>query len=226
MSIASVAAQQAATSTTSGTAANSDASSTTSNPLASLSGNFNNFLQMLMTQLQNQDPSDPTDTSQFTTELVQFSGVEQQIDANTNLTQLIQLTQSSQVLNSAAVVGHQVAVTSTQMPLQNSQAEVEFNLSNPAPVTITVTAPTGAQLLTTTVAGTSGSNQWSWNGQSANGVQEPDGAYNVTVTQSGGAAVPFNVVGTVTGIDKNSSNVQLQLGSVTTDFSALQSMVN
>ena len=32
-----------------------------------------------MTQLKNQDPSSPMDANSFTTELVQFSGVEQQI---------------------------------------------------------------------------------------------------------------------------------------------------
>ena len=46
--------------------------------LASLSNNFSDFLQLLMTQLQNQDPSSPMDSNQFTSELVQFSGVEQQ----------------------------------------------------------------------------------------------------------------------------------------------------
>jgi len=44
-----------------------------------------------MTQLQHQDPSSPMDSNQFTTELVQFSSVEQQIGTNTNLAQLIRL---------------------------------------------------------------------------------------------------------------------------------------
>ena len=59
--------------------------------LGQLSGNFSDFLTMLMTQLKNQDPSSPMDANQFTSELVQFSSVEQQINTNGNLTQLIQL---------------------------------------------------------------------------------------------------------------------------------------
>ena len=39
-----------------------------------------------------------TVNNQFTSELVQFSSVEQQIDTNTSLTQLIQLTQGSEVM--------------------------------------------------------------------------------------------------------------------------------
>ena len=101
MSLATVAAQQsnalaAATAAASSAAATAAAagSATTSasaaanatNPLVALSSNFNDFLQMLMTQLQNQDPTSPMDTNEFTSELVQFSGVEQQINTNASLT--------------------------------------------------------------------------------------------------------------------------------------------
>ena len=83
------------------------------NALSQLSSNYNDFLQMLMTQLQNQDPSNPMDANSFTQELVQFSGVEQQINTNTSLTQLIQLTQQDGLLQSSSLVGKQVAVART-----------------------------------------------------------------------------------------------------------------
>ncbi|HTW28990.1 MAG TPA: flagellar hook capping FlgD N-terminal domain-containing protein, partial [Acetobacteraceae bacterium] len=91
MSLASVAAQQSAANA-------SAASQTTNNALSSLDGNFTDFLNMLMTQLQNQDPTSPMDSDQFTSELVQFASVEQQIDTNQSLTSLIQLTQGSEVI--------------------------------------------------------------------------------------------------------------------------------
>ena len=47
-----------------------------------LSGNFDTFLTLLTTQLQNQDPLTPMDSNQFTQQLVEFSGVEQQINTN------------------------------------------------------------------------------------------------------------------------------------------------
>ena len=76
---------------------------------------------MLMTQLQNQDPTSPMDTNQFTTELVQFSSVEQQINTNTSLTQLIQLTQAGEMMQASAMTGKQVTVTSDHVPLQNGK---------------------------------------------------------------------------------------------------------
>jgi flagellar basal-body rod modification protein FlgD len=44
--------------------------------------NFDQFLSLLTTQLRNQSPLDPLDANQFTQQLVQFSGVEQQLKTN------------------------------------------------------------------------------------------------------------------------------------------------
>lgn len=64
-------------------------------PRATLAENSDNFLKLLMVRLKNLDPTSSLDTNQFPTQLVQFSGVEQLISANTNLTKLIDLTQGA-----------------------------------------------------------------------------------------------------------------------------------
>src|SRR3982751_3981363 len=104
------------TSTTTGTASTgtSTAAQTGSAALTNLSNNFSNFLSLLMTQLRNQDPTSPLNANEFTSELVQFSSVEQQIATNTNLTQLIQLTQASQIEQSASMLGKPVTVRSEE----------------------------------------------------------------------------------------------------------------
>jgi flagellar basal-body rod modification protein FlgD len=43
------------------------------------------FLKLLVTQIQNQDPLNPTDSTQFVTQLAQFSELEQMTNVNTNL---------------------------------------------------------------------------------------------------------------------------------------------
>ena len=149
MSIASVAAQQnsaianAATTTTSGS---TGASQTGSAALNSLTANFGDFLNMLMTQLQNQDPSSPMDTNQFTTELVQFSSVEQQIDTNTSLTQLIQLTQGGEVMQASAMTGKRVTVSSDHVPLQNGQGTIQFTAPAAEPVDVVIYDANGNKL--------------------------------------------------------------------------------
>src|SRR5580704_14168031 len=107
-----------------------------SDPLASLSSNFGDFLNLLLTQLQNQDPTSPMDANSFTSELVGFSSVEQQINTNASLSQLIQLTQAADVTQSSAILGKQVTVQSSQMPLQNGTGTVDFTAPTAEPVSI------------------------------------------------------------------------------------------
>jgi flagellar basal-body rod modification protein FlgD len=210
------------------TTAASTIAQTGSAALTGLGSNFSTFLTMLMTQLKNQDPTSPLDSSQFTSELVQFSSVEQQINTNTNLTQLIQLTQASQVEQSSALLNKPATVTSTQLSLQNGASTVNFNTTSAEPIAISVMNASGAQVASATTTSNAGSNTWSWNGQSSSGATLPDGAYTVTVntlSSTGTAtAVPFTVTGTVTGVQNVSGVVQLQMGGLTVPFTAVQSV--
>lgn len=223
--------QSVSSTTGTSTAAGSTGSSTssTTDPLASLTGNFNTFLTLLTTQLQNQDPSSPMDSNQFTTELVEFTGVAQQIDTNTSLTQLIQLAQGSTAVQATQLIGKQVDVTSTQAPLQNGSATIDFTAAAAGPVTIALTSSAGAPLYQATVNAQAGANSWTWNGQTASGATMPDGLYGVSVTTAGSGtatAVPFSVQGTVTGVSNSGSTVQLDLGALTVGVSALSGVQN
>src|SRR5262249_19766514 len=96
----------------------------------SLTDNYQTFLTLLTTQLKNQDPLNPMDSSQFTTQLVQFSSVEQQIQQNKNLETLIGA-QTAYAANSAVnYIGHTVAATSDQVALANHSATINYALSD------------------------------------------------------------------------------------------------
>jgi flagellar basal-body rod modification protein FlgD len=247
MSLASVAAQQsnalaaaqaAATSAAATNAASASSASSSGtagaaaapNPLVALSSNFSDFLQMLMTQLKNQDPTSPMDTNEFTSELVQFSGVEQQINTNGSLTQLIQLTQAGETMQGTSMTGKQVTVQSTQIAVQNGSGTLNFNDPTAGPVAVAITNSAGQQLYGTTVNATAGNNTWTWNGETNSGSQLPDGAYNAAVV-SGNAngsttTLPFTVTGTATGVQSLSSGMQLNIGALSVPFSAVQSVGN
>ena len=47
--------------------------------------NESTFLTLLVAQLQNQDPMSPADSTQFVTQLAQFSSLEQLTNINTNV---------------------------------------------------------------------------------------------------------------------------------------------
>ena len=206
----------------------STASPTAPNALTSLSNNFNSFLNLLLTQLKNQDPSAPMDTNTFTTELVQFSSVEQQITTNSSLTQLIQATQGTEVIQATSVVGKQVTLNSTEIPLQNSTGGIDFTTASAEPIAIKITNGSGVDVCDASLTSKAGANTWTWNGLDNNGSQQPDGAYTVSVTgqpQGGAAAaVPFTVTGTATGVQNNNGTVTLQAGAVSVGFSNVESV--
>src|SRR5271156_5512403 len=84
-----------------------------------IASNFQEFLQLLTTQLQNQDPLSPMDTNQFTQQLVEFAGVEQQMKSNASLTTLVSLQQNAQTTEALALVGATVVVNGATAPLAN-----------------------------------------------------------------------------------------------------------
>ena len=212
-----VSAATASTATTSGSTAATD-------PLSSLSGNFNDFLNLLVTQLKNQDPTAPTDPNAFTTQLVQFTGVAQQINTNNSLTTLIQATQGNTLLNSSTLIGQPVQVTSSQLSLQNGSASINFTTPTAEPVNISIQSSSGATLQQAAVTSVAGQNQWTWNGKDSGGTTLPDGAYKVVATDSTGAAVPFTVNGTATGVQRSGTALTVSLGGLQVDYSAVQSI--
>jgi flagellar basal-body rod modification protein FlgD len=203
-------------------------SQTGTTALGSLNNNFSTFLTLLITQLKNQDPSSPMDSNQFTTELVQFSSVEQQINTNSSLTQLIQLTQASQVEQSSSMIGKPVTMTSSQLSLQNGTAAINFDTPSAEPVAVAIYNAAGAQVQTATLTSASGPNTWKWNGKDANGAAMPDGPYKVSVTALGtdgsSAAVPFTVTGITSSVQSSNGSVQLKVGGLTVPFSAVTSV--
>ena len=211
--------------TVTSTSSTSATGATQTNALSSISSNYNEFLTLLTTQLQNQDPSNPTDTSQFTSELAQFAGVEQQVTTNTNLTSLIQLTQSQQVLQGATMLGKQVDLNSTTLPLQNGAAHLDFVAPAAQPAIITVTNAAGTIVTQQTIAANAGSNGWDWNGQNAAGVTQPDGPYTANVVGNGAngatTALAETTRGIVTGVSRDASAINLQLGATSIDLSSV-----
>jgi len=211
------------------TAINASAASASGAPtnsaLGSLSGNLTNFLSLLMTQLKNQDPTSPMDTNQFTSQLVQYSSVEQQINTNTNLTNLITATQSNTILQSTALVGKQVTATNDHLTLQDSKSQIHFNASSAGPLTITVTADSGEKILQTNVTATAGNNDWSWDGKNTDGRTIVDGSYKVSVVDQTGTALPTTVTGTVTGMQRSGTGVNAVLGTLQTEVGTIQTVV-
>jgi flagellar basal-body rod modification protein FlgD len=194
-----------------------------SNTLTQLAGNFTDFLSLLTTQLKNQDPTSPMDTNAFTSQLVQFTSVAEQISTNTTLGSLLTSSLSQQLSQASNLVGQQVTFSGTTLPLQSGSATLQFTAATAGPVTIAVSDANGNAVHTETVNASAGSSNWTWNGVSDSGAQKPDGGYTVAVT-SNGTTVPFTATGTVTGAEQVNQAVQLQFGRSAVPFSSVVSL--
>ncbi|WP_062165222.1 flagellar hook assembly protein FlgD [Asaia bogorensis] len=208
--------------------ANSSSSSTSSSSsaalgLSSLANNYTTFLTLLTTQLQHQDPSSPMSSDSFTSELVQFAGVEQQVQTNTNLSSLISLNESSQLSSGSQWVGQTATAKSTTLPLQSGAASLSFKATQGQNVAIAVSDSSGKIVKTDTGSAVSGTNKWTWDGTDNSGNKLADGAYSVavkTIDSTGTTSdVPFTVTGIVTGVTKGSSDLEIQMGGATIPLS-------
>ncbi len=206
--------------------------SSTANPASTadaaktLSADMNTFLTLLTTQLKYQDPLDPTDTSEFTSQLVQYSSVEQAIQTNQKLDKLLSMNNSNLGAQAVSYIGKVAQVLGDVMPLENGQAVATYTLDKDVLSTAIMVKDSGGNIVYTEngnkVAGT---HYFKWNGKDKDGNQLQDGAYQVIVTTSTGdgetaANVVTTVLGKVTGVASDSNGVYIGLGdSVTANLS-------
>jgi flagellar basal-body rod modification protein FlgD len=200
-------------------AANANGTTTGNDAFSQLSGNFQTFLTLLTTQLKNQDPTSPMDSNQFTQQLVEYSQVEQQINANTNLQTLISQGSSNASAMTVGYLGKNVSITNGNASLTNGSATWTYNLgSKAASATLTVTNSAGTVVYTGPGSVNAGNNTFTWNGQDNNGNQLNDGVYklSVTATDPSGNAITSSVAsaGTVSQIDMTGSTPKLVVGNM------------
>jgi flagellar basal-body rod modification protein FlgD len=199
----------------------STSSSGTSTP--GIADNFQTFLTLLTTQLQNQNPLDPLDTNQFTQQLVQFAGIEQQMKGNDALASLVSIDKSAQSTQALVFVGQNVAVDGSTAQFANGTATWNLNAPKDASTTVTITSSTGATAFSGPFKMSQGNASFVWDGKGNDGTQWPPGAYKMTVvgTDSTGAnvAISTEVQGVVDSVDLTASPPLLSIGgqNYTTD---------
>jgi flagellar basal-body rod modification protein FlgD len=191
-----------------------------------LADDFDTFLQLLTTQLRNQDPLEPMDTNQFTQQLVQFSGVEQQIQTNSYLESLIQSTQAQSVNAAVNYLGSTVRVAGVTTTLDNGAAQWHLTSGSSAPdSTISIVDANGREVYTTRHAIPRGESTFAWDGRTSQGTIAPDGAYSIRVIGKNGEGNAVNVAsavnGKVTGVDFTGSEPVLLLGDIRANLNSV-----
>ncbi|KAA0125501.1 flagellar hook assembly protein FlgD [Methylobacterium sp. P1-11] len=213
------------TSTTSKTGSSSGSSGNATE----IASNFTQFLTLLTTQLKNQNPLDPMDTNQFTQQLVQFAGVEQQLKSNDRLDSILSASQSASSASATSYIGKTVTADGSASQLSNGSAS--WTLS-PARATskavITILDSKNNVVATQTTALTAGSQTYTWNGKTSAGLSAANGNYSIKVsaTDATGAAVAVDtsLTGTVDEVDLSGTTPVLVMGSQKVPLSSVQTI--
>lgn len=192
--------------------------SATGSSAARLAENFDTFLTLLTTQLQYQDPLDPLDSNEFTQQLVQFTGVEQQIQGNKNLEQALSLLQAGQTASAVSYIGKAVEAKGDAAWLaEQDGAAWGYELAAPATAaTLTISDSRGKLVYAAPADPAAGRHEFAWDGKDAAGVRLPEGAYRFAVSaidKDGGAiAADLSVLGVVTAVQNRNGSPVLLLG--------------
>lgn len=179
--------------------------------------NFDTFLNILTTQLKNQNPLDPLDTNQFTQQLVQFTGVEQQLKTNDFLEALLLNTQSTARSDAVSYIGKQVSASGKTSELKDGGAYWSYNAAaNVANASVTIKNASGSVVYTEGGSLNAGPGNFLWNGLGSDGNKQPDGVYTIEIVGTNVAGKPVNVstssVGVVTGVDFSGTEPMLSVG--------------
>jgi len=191
----------------SGVSGTSTDTSKMSSSRTTIADNFDTFLNILTTQLKNQNPMEPLDTNQFTAQLVQFTGVEQQLKTNEFLETLMLSTQNTAKSEAVSYIGKQVTASGVTGSLTENDAvfwayNAEGTVAN---ANITIKNAAGNVVYTQTGSLPAGAGEFRWDGIGSDGSKQKSGLYTINIegTDLKGAkvGVSTSTLGVVTGVD-------------------------
>jgi flagellar basal-body rod modification protein FlgD len=195
---------------------------------ATIAENFDTFLQILTTQLKNQNPLDPLDTNQFTQQLVQFTGVEQQLKTNEFLAAMMATSQNAGNAEAVSYVGKVVTAEGSKTELIDGKAQWHFAVDKAATITATVRDGDGNVVYVKQGQVGQGESVFTWDGVGTDGKTRADGSYSISIEgrDADGKLVDVatQMTGEVTGVDFTGSEPVLIVGNGRVNLSAVLSV--
>ena len=177
-----------------------------------LAENFDSFLTLLTTQLQHQDPTKPMDTNQFTTQIVQFTSVQQAVKTNSNLEKLIALTEKEHYgVNQGTAVNYLdkfVTVDGSARDYTGRPIAWPVGVYGEAVAATAVVYDSNGKVAFAEhirLPGKKGNTFYTWKGLDAAGKEVKKGEYKLKIAAFDAAGkkveVNTNIAGTVTAVD-------------------------
>jgi flagellar basal-body rod modification protein FlgD len=175
------------------------------------------FMRMMVAQMEHQDPLNPVKGTEFTSQLAQFTGVEQQIRSNEHLDQLTSSKDQQQRWNAMSLLGRDVVLDRNSLQLGESpgKQQFQFQVDAPAQVKAQVTDAKGNVVKEIDLGKReTGSHKATWDGTNSEGKPVGPGEYTIRAAPARGEGQPFQtqVQATVQEVNFGKSGVQLGIG--------------
>jgi flagellar basal-body rod modification protein FlgD len=166
-----------------------------------LAENFDTFLGLLTTQLKNQDPLSPLDANQFTQQIVQMTGVEQQLLSNDLLQKLV-ANSGGGVSTAVSLIGKSVRAVTSDAALSGGKADWVYKLdAATADLKVEVLDSNGKVVHAEAAANSAaGEHKFSWDGKDATGHKLPDAQYTLRLTAKDASGKALGATTYVDGI--------------------------
>ncbi|MBN8649045.1 MAG: flagellar hook assembly protein FlgD [Caulobacterales bacterium] len=219
----------AVTGTNNNAAASAAANSASKSSTTGLAANFDTFMKLLTAQLRAQDPLSPLDTKDFTNQLVQFSGVEQQIKTNDLLTSLQTTMGFSAGSLAVSYLGKSATAETNAAGIVNGKASWNYNLANAAG-SVTLKIYDSNNKLVKTIDGdkTKGSHTFEWDGTTTSGTKLTSGQFTMVVdakTSSGEAMkATMTQKGLISNVDMSGSTPMVTINGALVALSAIKNV--
>ncbi len=207
----------------------STGASTQNTSLASLSSNFETFMTLLTAQLKAQDPLSPLDTKDFTNQLVQFSGVEQQIKTNDLLTKLGSSLSISAGSLAVSYLGKTATASTNDAAITNNKAVWNYEMpANANSVTMKIYDSNNKLVYSADGEKAAGKHTFEWNGKSSNGTVNKSGTFKLVIEAKNASGVSLNSnitrSGTISYVDMSGSEPMVQINGVNIALSKVTSV--
>lgn len=222
-----LAGQKPSTNTVTATASGSG--SKTAAGKASLASSMDTFLTLLTAQLKNQDPLSPMETDQFTQQIVQMTGVEQQLLSNDLLQTLVNQTSSSSNLDAVGLIGKEVTAISSDANLKAGKADWVYELDSTAVRgTVEIYNAKGKLVLSKPAQLDAGRHDLAWDGKDGQGALQDDGVYTLKIKAYTSDDKLVNAraytTGEATALETADGTTLIRLGGVKVALGSIQSV--
>ena len=195
---------------------------------AMLASNFETFLSLLTSQLKNQDPLSPVDSNQFTAQLTQMAGVEQQLLTNELLKSLVSAQGGGGLESAANYIGKEATAAWSATKFTDGEAAWSYEIaSNASTARLEVVDGSGNVVWSGDAPDkTTGVHEFSWDGEATSGNDGEEGqvySLRVVAKNAAGGAIDAQVLtqGRVTGVEMYDGEVFLTVGNSILPMSSL-----